>query len=418
MIVYNSKWLDNLRIKQEAADYFKKKWIDAAQLESIKNNHPESFYIPNIFIRIGLFIFTAILTSAILGLLSIPLIDVFKRGNDYGILLIIYGILCAAALLGIIVSYDKKIYKAGMDDALLYIALIFFGIGIYIAADIKDPLIFLLLIFPILVISAILFSDMLVASASYICFFAMVFLFLIKYQIGKLILPFAIILSGVLFYLIIHQALKINKLRFWKESLTVVKILVLLTIYLGGNYFVVREANNILQQKDHMEYRNSASFNANEDNQNINEQESNSKKPVLPMSFFFYLTTILIPVFYIVKALRDKDRIFLLVGLIILVASVLTFRYYFSIAPPEIALTSAGIALIALAYSAIRFLKTPRYGLSYQEDEDKPFSDIGVNLDMEAVIISKTSGQPQANPSDVFKGSGGTFGGGGSSGNF
>ncbi len=418
MIVYNSKWLDNLRIKQEAFDYFKKKWIDAAQFESIKNNFPESFYIPNIFIRIGLFIFTVILISAILGLLSIPLIDAFKRGNDYGIVFIIYSILTAAALFGIVVFYDKKIYKAGMDDALLYIALILAGTGIYIVTDVKDPLLFLIIIFPLLVISAILFSDMLVSAASYLCFFAMIFLFLIKFQIGKLILPFVIILTGVFFYLIIQKALKIKKLRFWTESLTVLKILVLLTIYLGGNYFVVREANNILQQKAHADYRNSAAYSENDDLEKENKTELDSKKPVLPLSFIFYLTTILIPVFYIFKALRDKDRIFLLVGLVILVASVLTFRYYFSIAPPEIALTAAGIVLIALAYLAIRFLKTPRYGLCYQEDEDKPFSDIGVNLDMEAVIISKTSGQTQVNPSDAFKGSGGTFGGGGSSGNF
>ena len=418
MIVYNSKWLDNLRIKQEAADYFKKKWIDAAQFELIKNAHPESFYIPNIFIRIGLFIFAVILISAILGLLSIPLIDAFKRGNDYGILFIIYSILTAAALFGVVVFYDKKIYKAGMDDALLYMALILAGTGIYIVTDVKDPLLFLIIIFPLLVISAILFSDMLVASASYLCIFAMIFLFLIKFQIGKLILPFVIILTGVLLYLIIQQALKIKKLRFWSESLTVLKILVLLTIYLSGNYFVVREANNVLQQKALADYRNTAAYSANDDFEKENKTELDSKKPVLPMSFFFYLTTILIPVFYIVKALKDKDRIFLLVGLVILVASVLTFRYYFSIAPPEIALTAAGIILIALAYLAIRLLKTPRYGLCYQEDEDKPFSDVGVNLDMEAVIISKTSGQTQANPSDAFKGSGGTFGGGGSSGNF
>src|SRR3954470_1677196 len=73
MIVYNKTWLHNLLLHNEAGQLHKAHLITDAELEKVKQTYPVGFYSPGIFVRVGLFVLTAVIISAV-GLLIAQLI--------------------------------------------------------------------------------------------------------------------------------------------------------------------------------------------------------------------------------------------------------------------------------------------------------------------------------------------------------
>src|SRR5690606_3643414 len=117
---------------------------------------------------------------------------------------------------------------------------------------------------------------------------------------------------GMLLYKITSHFLLVDKLNVWKEGIVVTKIFGLFLFYFSGNYFVIREASvNFF----------GAVLEPGKD---------------IPMAYIFYVFTIAVPVYYIVKGLKDKDRTVLRVGIILVVLSVVTFKYYYGFNTPEI----------------------------------------------------------------------------------
>ena len=92
------------------------------------------------------------------------------------------------------------------------------------------------------------------------------------------------------------------------------------------------------------------------------------------------------------------------------------FKYYFSLGHPEIALTISGIVLIGVAYFAINYFKTPKYGITYAEQIDE---DSFLKSNAEALIILESLTQKSTQlPQDGVEFGGGQSGGAGSGGNY
>jgi hypothetical protein len=263
-------------------------------------------------------------------------------------------------------------------------------------------------------------------------------------------------------------------LRYWNKCLRVLEWLTLLTFYLSGNYLVVREGNTLLNdttnfreytspetqirdnqrdavyaqiqrlQEENTAYENDTlnltknqekiasnqrlieadyqkmSHLQDEINEIRRQEREKQAASGVPFAWFFYCFTFLLPWVYLWVALRRKDRVMLWVGMVLVILAVLTYKYYFSLAPPEVSLTVAGALLIAMAYLAIRWLKNPlaqiRYGLTYEEDEEGSPSGL---LNAEALFIAQTVG-PAAptQPDNTLEFGGGDFGGGGAGGRY
>jgi uncharacterized membrane protein YgcG len=93
---------------------------------------------------------------------------------------------------------------------------------------------------------------------------------------------------------------------------------------------------------------------------------------------------------------------------------VFTFKYYFSLGPPEITLTIAGAILLAITGWLMSYLKTPRHGFTREQLITKKWD----NVNLTGFVVSQTLGGNVAKPDEQFKGGGGQFGGGGASGSF
>ena len=117
--------------------------------------------------------------------------------------------------------------------------------------------------------------------------------------------------------------------------------------------------------------------------------------------------TFLVPVFYLYGGFRWRDRTLLTLGLMSLVCSILTVRYYHAVLPVEWGLLLGGVVTTLIAYGIIRQLKVPKYGFSAAPDtsENEAFR-------LETVLLSHVTKGIQTADHGIKLG-GGDFGGGG-----
>jgi hypothetical protein len=382
LIAYNTMGLDALLITEKAETWRNKGWLSNETWIKIKANYPINFYSPNVFMRIGGFIFSLILIMAFLGILAL-----FTGGNidtSLPVLAVFMGFISFAVLEFIIKSNH---YKSGIDDALLYggVCLIMGGLTALLHLN-TNELPFYCLFLPFLFIAAMRYVDNLMSIVVYI--FALIIVILATFKltsIANLILPFVVMLFALIIYLTTIKLQQNKAFIYWQTNLNTLEALFLITFYAGGNYFILQQANEVY-------------FN----------------NPIVAMPYVFWCFTFIIPVLYIYKGLKDKNRLILSIGLLAIAAAVATFRYYFHVMPMEIAAIIGGIVLLSLAYFSIKYLRDNKTPFTYDEaDSEKPFYQHA-----ESLIIAQTFGNSQAQEGEKPLFGGGDFGGGGAGSEF
>ena len=389
MIAYSKNLLEGFKIHPVIKSWKEKNLIGDETFTKVDSVYKEG-HRTNIFIRIALFIFTGILVSAVIGLITL-MVPGGDSESEIGIRLVIYSIFCFVALE--IYIHSKKRYRAGIDDALLYAGLFQLSIGMITMLDSgrsSEELTrtFTLIIFPVFVITAIRYADMLLTACAYCAMFFLIFLFLEPMGNIKLLLPFAGMIVSAGIYVLVKLFNK-EQLLAWRDNILILEILSLFTFYFSGNYLVVRELSEELI--------------------GIKVTEGND----IPLAIVFYIYTVLIPLLYIFRSFQIRDRVMLRCGLVIFALAVFTFKYYYSLGHHEITLTISGIIMVGLAWALMNYLKAGRSGFTSQREDEH---DSILNTDIEALAIAE--GMGSKTPQRKFGFGDGKFGGGGSSGNF
>jgi hypothetical protein len=387
MIAYNSNWLNNLQVQLQLDEAMAANCISKEEQAAGIDQYPVGFYTPNIFIRTGLFILTVVIAFFSIGLLALVMLG--NNGEKtFGILLLIFSLASYVTLE--LMAREKHHYKSGADDALVWITCTSILSGINLLADVSttaNAAIVLVLALYFL----IRFGYALMGALVPLAFLAIVFL-----NVGnsgnfvKAIAPFLILLLSAGIYFIAQNLIKQHAFRLYKMPLNFMKITALICLYMGVNYYTVREASIIMMHKELAEGTD------------------------IPLAWLFWIFTVCIPLLYIYLGIQKKDVTFLRVGLALVAAVVFTVRYYYSVAPVEVAMTVGGAILVTLAYLLIRYLHQPKHGFTSEEIEDKAMTG---KLAIEALIVAETfsATQPADNPTNY---GGGSFGGGGASGDF
>lgn len=385
MIAYNTLSLDNIAILSEAAKAQKRQLLMANEFEAIKAAHPANLYTPNLFIRIGLF-----LATFVIGLMSLGLLTLIFGGiadSDTGIAIVF--IIFSFVLYGFLEFFirDKKHYRSGVDDALMWGAISIFGgtlLFYFSMSELQGSLTILVLS----LFATIRFANSVMAAVVFLSFLSVLFFAITPFgTIAKIILPFVIMIISAAIYWLAHSKRNDHDWRHYRNCILVIEFLSLITTYLAVNYFVVRELSI-------------AMFNLPEN-------------ATITGGVFFWITTFLIPAIYIWRALQTKDALLLRTGLLLVAGAVFTFRAYFSIAPVEQVMTVAGIIIVLSTYFIIKYLRKPRRGI-IDKPSDESSDD---NLHLEALVVSETF-KPETVVDQAFKFGGGTTGGGGASSNF
>ncbi len=395
MIAYNHTLIRNISIVKKSKQWFSKQLISTEQLSIVLKKYKTEFYSPNLFIKIGLFIFTLFAIFSAYGFyISMFIIGQYIAGY-FAFSCFLFSVICVCALEFFI--KNNNLYNAGVDECILYSALgfSFVGIGIMIKYDFNlfdNKTLFLsILTVPFFIASIVRYADKLVTLALGICFYFIFFLTLLKLgDVAKLIMPFALMIVSVLVYLASKKYKQLESFHYLNKCFIVIECIALVVFYLAGNYYVIRESSI-------------AYFGLK-----LNKGED------IPLAFLFYILTAIVPLVYVYYGLKNKDKLLLWIGLILIVIAALTFKNYFSLGHPEIILTLSGFIMIVIAYVSIRILKTPKYGITFEEEPDE---DNFLKSNAEAMMIAQNFGQNEQTSSDTKFG-GGNFGGAGSGGNF
>jgi uncharacterized membrane protein YgcG len=390
MKAYNPLWSENDFIQKTAQKWLKQSFLSEVQYSEIEKTYPHNYFDPNVFLKIALFIFTILAAGFSIGIMSIFLVGFYNF--NLNIAVTIQSLLIGGVFFFLLENLikNRQLYHSGVDNALIYMALGAFCTTIYFLFEKLNPPTWLLLVLflPLFVAITIRYAESVVCTLTYFLIVGIFITIASTSLWGKTLLPFIVMIVSTGIYFLVKKLASRKDYLYYETCLTILKTLSLITFYLGGNYLIVREGNALINNL-HL-----------------------STSPQVAFAPMFYFFTTIIPISYILFGLRYRDRLILILGLITLGFSIFTYRFYFSILPVEIALTLGGVLLIAFSSGLIHYLKTAKYGFTYQPDDEFE----GFNL--EAMLMSQIIQSKIPQQGDIFRFGGGDSGGGGAGGKY
>lgn len=387
MIVYDTKILDNEILVDEADTLYKGGFISKDQRKFIEKELPVLKSQSNILVRIGFFLLGCLLYLSICG--SISLFGLSGERIFFEICCYIFAIV---GFVGLEMLASRNYHNHGLDDAFVFGILLNIGIAIAVTTEGYE----IVIAFFVAIVALFIYLRYLhVLSMLVFCISATAFLFYGMFEfgdIGKAILPFTAMIFAAIFYFLTKKLIyKLTK-NYYYNGLLLANSFCLVLFYLSCNYLVVRELSAELLGAE--------------------------VKPGtdIPFAFFFYAFTFIVPVVYLIQALRTKDRIMLWISFLAIAFSFYTIRFYYSVLPIEVGLTLGGAVLFVIAYFSIKKLKEKESGLTFKPDRINHSDSL---LNAEALIVASTFGmKPEAKVDSPMEFGGGGFSGGGSDGSF
>lgn len=339
------------------------------------------------FIRAGVFILTLVVVTGVLGVLALMLAE-WEEGIGF---FLIFGSGVLLICLQLLVINDRKLFRSGMDEGILYYALLLLISGIMIGFETYDywgGLGHSLILLPIFLVAAIVYVDGLLSIASMICLGLALFYAVLEIGVwGKMLMPFVMMAYALAIWNTGALLERTEKLFLWKDCLDWVKWTSMVLLALAGNYLVVRELGSMLLE---------APLPADEE---------------IPLAWFFYIYTFSVPLVYIFLGLKNKMNSLLNIGLGMVAIAIISIRFYYNQLGIEWLMVWGGLALALISYVALRYWKTDKHGITvraweYQQED---------GTQLESVIIQQTLSK-DADPEKLF--GGGHFGGGGTGGSY
>lgn len=352
MIAYNRQWLNNQYIREEAEEAVREECMDQNTFDAVCEKHPVKFYTPNFFVRVGL----AILTLVIVVFSTALIMLMGGGGSTWAYLLLFMGVCCY--VMTEVMVRSKSHYNSGVDNILVWSAGIL--IWSFFFAEIEfEPTWFgdtrrgmshseVIVCIIGVVISGILalrFVDVLLTVAGLV-FLAFCFVFWSsdsQSALTKAMIPFVSIATFGAIYSFFRRMKKAAGKPLYRHCLLWGSIAALILMYASGNYYVIKELNS------------------------SSDPTVQTEMPLF-MKAFFWTWTFVVPVACFYFAIRKRDVALLRVGLPLIAAAILTFRYYYHVIPPETAMMLAGAILFIISYSLINYLKQPRGGFTFEPE--------------------------------------------------
>lgn len=387
MIAHNKTLLENQFLINQAQSLQKAGFISPENLAQIEKDLPVLKTQKNILIRLGMAFLGLLLYSSICGFIS--LLGINSIDHNFQVYLFIYA---AIGFAGAEFFAQQNTKEQGLDDTFLIGGQILLAVAI--GFDHDDYQILMAL------------TATLVSFLSYLRYthLSSVFLFCVastatigigvfnSENIPTNLLTFILMGYAVIVYFLANKATQQVRFPFYHLGLVVFKNFGLVLFYLAGNYLIVRELSVALLNL-HL-----------------------TPKTDIPLAWFFYTFTILVPVLYIYFSIKLQQRAMLWIGFLAVGFSIYTIRMYHHVLPPELALTLGGLLLFALTTFCIKRLKHKTTGLSFMPDK---FANSQNFIHSQALILTSQFGiKPETTPQSPMEFGGGDFSGGGSGGGF
>jgi hypothetical protein len=378
---YDETTIRNLQIQITAKELLHDGRLTLPQYKESKKAFPINFKQGNLFVRVGLFLFTSLCIGFSILLIMWMTGGIDSGEKSVGSLLLFFGV--TLAVLNEYFIRERQWYRQGSDNAFCYAVIICLSTSFSILLGLKTGTPISVLVTLLMTIAAVRYGDPLLAFGA---FYGLIYAFLFAFdatEMPQMVLPFVCAATSLAVYFFAKNGLKKVDWFYWEDCFKVLEIAGLAGFYGFINY-------NVVDMLLH------------------NDPEVSIPKP---FNFIFAFLTAVVPLVYLAYGILKKDRILWILGGLGIVASILTYRIYHSIMPLEWALTLAGIVLLALAIILMQYLKTPHNGFSYEPKRQK-------NNALESLIVSQLLHQTPSNTEGGIEYGGGDFGGGGASGEF
>ncbi|MEZ0131039.1 hypothetical protein AB9T88_15225, partial [Flavobacterium sp. LBUM151] len=356
MIIHDKKLLNDLALLEEADSLQKAGFISKEQKDIIKKQLSDFKAHNNILVRLGFFLLGSFLYSSICGTISL----LGLSGERFFFEICCY-LFAGVGFAGAEVLSNQKYYRHGLDDAFILGMIMNIGFAVAITTEGYELIIAVF----VSIASFLAYRRYLhLLSMLVFCLALSVVLFYGMFEIGtigKTILPFVAMIFAGVFYFFTKVKIKSLTESYYYNGLLLANSFCLILFYLSCNYLVVRElsaellGNEVLPGQD------------------------------IPFAYFFYAFTFIVPVLYLVQALKTKDRIMLWISFLAIAFSIYTIRFYYSVLPIEIALTIGGMVLFAIAYFSIKKLKNNEVGVTFKPDL---INNSNAILNAEALIVA------------------------------
>lgn len=375
---YDETQIRNQQVQLKAKELLESGLLSPSHYEQVLTNFPIHLKQGNVFVRIGLFLFTSLCIWFSIMFLT-WILGIFNQfENFWGAFLLFCGISLTA--LNEFFIRSRQWYRQGSDNALCYSSIMCFISGIGFLGNFYNFTSYAIIFMVLTGIAAWRYGDPIAALGS---FCALLTGFVSFYDANTLPVFQLPLIGGILsvtFYFFARFSLKQDNQFYWEDCFKILEIVSLTTLYGSINYYIV----------DSMHY--------------------NSPDTGIPSPYnyiFIFLTTFL-PLLYLIVGVQSRNRILWIMGSLGIIASILTFRHYNAVMPLEWALTLAGLTLLVLAFALIHYLKTPRNSIVYQPERNK-------NSFVETLIVNQFLPQSPSPQDDTVRLGGGDFGGGGAS---
>lgn len=383
IIAYNIEDVRKKNTLLTVKTWFKAGWINDTQWNTIKEQYKTDLYSPSVLMRLFLFFVTCLGTSTI-AIMFTFMFELVDSETGIRVLLLLLG-----TTLMFFTEYtmikENNHFKSGVTEAGYYVGLSFLYFG-FLGIEYNYVSLYAVVALIFFSFAALRYLDLVSILGAIISFLCLLFF---VFEPIMAFLPFLVMFTFLgLFYLSKKVEKKVAAVL-WKDHFTVFNTAALMLVYLGGNYFVVREMSQEMMGFTLME---------GED---------------IPFAFLFYAFTFLVPIGYLYWGILKKEILFIRVSLLTLTLSVFTIKYYYSLGYPEVTLTLAGAVMIVLALLLLNYLKTIKNSFTREQLLTSKWDD----SDLTAYIASQTLGG-NAIDDEAFKGSGGEYGGAGASSQF
>lgn len=395
MIIHDKKLLDDLALLKEADSLQKGGFINKEQKNTIKKELPDFKAHNNILVRLIFFLLGSFLYLSICGMISLFSYAFLGLGLSLELSSIqIYCYLFAGiGFAGAEFLSNQKYYRHGLDDAFILGMLMSIGFAVAITTEGYE---FIIAIF--VAISSFLayrrylhLLSMLVfcLALSAVLYYGMLELG----TIGITILIFTFTIFAGIFYFFTKERIKKLTESYYYNGLLLANSFCLVLFCFSSNYLIVRELSAELLTYEVLPGQH------------------------IPFAIFFYSFALLIvPIIYLIQALRTKDRIMLWIGFLAFAFSILKIQFYYTVLPIDIVLILGGMVLFTIAYFSIKKIKNNESGVTFKFDRINN-SDIILNAEA-LVVASAFSIKPEIKTESPMEFGGGDFSGGGSGGTF
>ena len=345
MIAYDNQWLYNLYTRDQADEALDANCIDADTHAAIYSAAPVGFYTPNIWGRIGIALLTWLAIT--MGFSFFGLI--FSLFDSPAVALIFAAVVLYGAL-EVVVVKQMLHHNSGSDNTLILLVAASFITGIGVATASGDGSHFLFVALcsaAICTYLAMRFADALMSILAALS--VVIMIFLACNEIGaKAIAPFLIMGASFALYYTSAKLVRNDRWVLYRTCLNCISITALVTLYLAGNYYIA----------------DAASGNMGYDRYGSAYRMQNH----VPLGWFFWLWTVLVPFAYIAAGIRSRNRILIRTGLVLISAAIFTYRHYYSLLSVDKALAIGGAVLALAGYALSRYLQTPKHGFTFEKE--------------------------------------------------